>query len=28
LRQVEALPEGQVPGLLPSEAEANDGEVQ
>ncbi len=28
LRQVEALPEGQVPGLLPSEADANDGEVQ
>ena len=28
LRQVEALPEGQVPRLLPSEADANDGEVQ
>jgi hypothetical protein len=28
LRQVEALPEGQVPGLLPNEAEESDGEVQ
>ena len=27
LRQVEALPEGQVPGLLPNEAEESDGEV-
>jgi DNA recombination protein RmuC len=28
LRQVEALPEGQVPGLLPQEAEDSDGETQ
>ena len=28
LRQVEALPEGQVPGLLPNEAEESDGEAQ
>ena len=28
LRQVEALPEGQVPGLLPNEAEESDGETQ
>jgi DNA recombination protein RmuC len=28
LRQVEALPEGQVPGLLPHEAEESDGEAQ
>jgi DNA recombination protein RmuC len=28
LRQVEALPEGQVPGLLPNEAEESDGEPQ
>ena len=28
LRQVEALPEGQVPGLLPNEAEDSDGETQ
>lgn len=28
LRQVEALPEGQVAGLLPNEAEESDGEVQ
>jgi DNA recombination protein RmuC len=28
LRQVEALPEGQVAGLLPQEAEDNDGEAQ
>ena len=27
LRQVEALPEGQVPGLLPNEAEVSDGET-
>ena len=28
LRQVEALPEGQVPGLLPNEVEESDGEAQ
>jgi DNA recombination protein RmuC len=28
LRQVEALPEGQVPGLLPLETEESDGEAQ
>lgn len=28
LRQVEALPEGQVPGLLANEAEESDGEAQ
>jgi DNA recombination protein RmuC len=28
LRQVEALPEAQVPGLLPNEADVNDGEAQ
>lgn len=28
LRQVEALPEGQVPRLLPNEAEESDGEAQ
>ncbi|MEO0030027.1 MAG: recombination protein RmuC [Pseudomonadota bacterium] len=28
LRQVEALPEGQVPGLLPQEAEDSDSETQ
>ena len=28
LRQVEALPEGQVPGLLPHETEESDGEAQ
>ncbi|MEY4448859.1 MAG: recombination protein RmuC, partial [Pseudomonadota bacterium] len=28
LRQVEALPEGQVAGLLPQEAEDSDGETQ
>jgi DNA recombination protein RmuC len=28
LRQVEALPEGQVPGLLPQEVEDSDGETQ
>jgi DNA recombination protein RmuC len=28
LRQVEALPEGQVQGLLPNEAEESDGEAQ
>jgi DNA recombination protein RmuC len=28
LRQVEALPEGQVAGLLPQEAEVSDGETQ
>lgn len=28
LRQVEALPEGQVPGLLPNESEESDGEAQ
>jgi DNA recombination protein RmuC len=28
LRQVEALPEGQVPGLLPNEAEESEGEAQ
>jgi DNA recombination protein RmuC len=28
LRQVEALPEGQVPGLLPDDVEESDGEAQ